>query len=480
MKRRFTAILASAATAALALLGPNSAPAQAADDPGLALNNFVLRPIHNEASLVKLNNDLKADLPTVGVNQILQDADSNQGTWSTGVCNKAATPSGDPEGFSSSFCFDDDDAGEVGTSEWRPQGVTSVADADEDQIWGDPAGGWNPADHKPMIVTWYHLDDEGASTPDNDGKDTSVKGARISIIDRNTGKYAHVLLVYPYDNVNDNASYMSLRTSQHYGKGSLHAGGIVWYGYKLYVPDTARGFRVFDLRDIMDLKAAGDKADLSKKLMVGRQDNVYYSHGYRYVLPESSGWTNTTCDDLDYPNGLPVCDMQDEQVKCTENDITPRTSYASLDRSEATRHIVSGEWCEQGNAVNAKTTGRVIRWPMQTSGGIPQTDASGNWRADAAYRIPYEAGWAQNGTVQGAAVINKTWYLSQSYGSGTTGHLIVANQPGSSTGNLTAAGQPRRAAIGVEDLSVWPQSGTDIIWTVTEFPKKRMLYSVTE
>ncbi|MET9930439.1 hypothetical protein, partial [Streptomyces sp. NPDC006324] len=463
------AMAAGMATVALALLGPGSPQAQAeqgvqaTEDYGLSLDNFVLRPVRNQATLGRLTSELKADIPTVGVNRILQEANNTGTRERSGSCNPSASAGAPIENLYSSICFDADDAGtDGGTPEWRPQGVTSVADADADQVWGDPEPdiGWYPSEHRPMIVTWYHLD-EVTQSPDENGKNTDVKGARISIIDKNTGKYAHVLLVYPYDNVNQNASYMSLRTSQHYGKGSLHAGGIVWYGYKLYVPDTARGFRVFDLRDIMDLKAAGDKGNLTEKRMVGRQDGVYYGHGYRYILPETTGWTNAACDDFDLPGGLPGCDMQDEAKKCTADDRTPRTSYASLDRSGSVRHIVSGEWCSAADVSGSRETGRVMRWPMETSGGVPRTDANGMWRADAAYRIPYVPAWDQNGTIQGAAVIDGTWYLSQSYGSTRLGTLIKASQPGTSTGTLTAAPDRRVAAIGVEDLSVWPRDGAD-------------------
>jgi hypothetical protein len=463
-----------------------TAPAQAADDPGLALSNFELRPISNRADLQSRVDKLNADLPNIGVNSLLQQEGGRQGRWSGEVCNaKAVEEHTVPDNFSKSFCFDDADNGDPATSEWWPQGVTTVADADEDQTWGDPTTGWNPADHKPMMVTWYNKDDwNDDKKPDDadvDGLNTQRKGVRVSFIDSSTGKYAHVLLVYPFINSSGNASYMSVRTSQRYSTstrqyGSLHAGGMVWYGYYLYVADTNRGFRVFDLRNIIDLGALPADKWGTSKTAIGRQDGVYHAHGYRYILPQSDGWTNSACDTVEPPPGTP-CDMQDSDKTCTATDVTPKTSFAGLDRSSAVRHITTGEWCEKAQVTDAYTTGRVIRWPMNSSGGTPALNSYGYWAADAAYRIPYDSTNKDNGGIQGAAVINGTYYLSQSRGKTSNGRVIVA-RPDTSTGRLVETAPRRTSAIGVEDFSVWPGSPNQL-WTVTEHPGQRMLFSVT-
>lgn len=482
MKRMYKtrALLALMATVTASLLA--TGPAQAAADPGLDLRNFELQPIGNRAELHDRVSKLNADLPNVGVNSILKAA-PREGTWSNSVCNGAATEGSTvPEGFSRSFCFEDADNGDA-NSEWWPQGVTTVADADADQTWGDPETGWNPADHKPMLVTWYNKDDwnkdKKPDDTDVDGLNTERKGVRVSFIDSSTGKYAHVLLVYPFINSSGNASYMSVRTSQHYSTsqkqyGSLHAGGIVWYGYYLYVADTNRGFRVFDLRNIIDLGALPADQWGTSKTAIGRQNGVYHAHGYRYILPQSDGWTNTACDTVEPPPGTP-CDMQDEEKTCEATDVTPKTSFASLDRSSAVRHITTGEWCERAQATDAYRTGRVIRWPMNDSGGTPALDANGNWAADSAYRVPFNTVYEDNGGVQGAAVIDGTYYLSQSRGA-LNGKVIVA-RPDTATGRLVETAARRTSAIGVEDFSVWPGS-QDQLWTVTEHPGQRMLFSV--
>ncbi len=142
--------------------------------------------------------------------------------------------------------------------------------------------------------------------------------------------------------------------------------------------DTARGLRVFDTRYIFDLKAAGDKADITKKKRIGRQNGVFYSHGYRYVMPEINALTNT----------VPRVPYPDPKGKfACNNDSSPNTSFVSIDRS-GTDHLITGEYClrESGN-----TSGRVAAWPLDGDTGKPQfgtcptSPITKCWHADAAY-----------------------------------------------------------------------------------------------
>ncbi|MDT9689149.1 hypothetical protein Q5762_12515 [Streptomyces sp. P9(2023)] len=55
--------------------------------------------------------------------------------------------------------------------------------------------------------------------------------------------------------------------------------------------------------------------------------------------------------------------------------------------------------------------------------------------------------------------------------------MLVA-EPDTSTGRLVETSPRRTSAIGVEDYSVWPGS-TNQLWTVTEHPGQRMLFSIT-
>lgn len=101
--------------------------------------------------------------------------------------------------------------------------MTTVADAQQDELWGA-----NQALH----VSWH------------DKRTEPKKGVRITFLEPNARKYRHVLLVYPYTNSKGNPSYEIVGRPQ----GGINAGGVLWYGNYLYVADTTRGVRVFDMR----------------------------------------------------------------------------------------------------------------------------------------------------------------------------------------------------------------------------------------
>jgi hypothetical protein len=417
------------------------APAAAASAP--SLSDFVLRPASNQAQLTDRVKQLDAVLPKTGVQDLLADA-SRTGTRTTAngaTCNPDAVDTRERNlATVFSFCFDAADSGtNGGTVEWTPQGITTVADAQDDKLWGTA---------EPIIVGWYN-----ASADD--------KGVRISFINPHSSKYQHVLLVYPTINSAGNASYMSVRNQQDADGTSLHAGGLTWYGNYLYVADTRRGFRVFDMRYIFDLKAAGAQGDTSDKNQIGRHDGVFYAHAYRYVMPQVAAYTS---------NGGQVTDV----TTCTAGG-SPHFSFVGLDRT-GTDHLNTGEYC---NGTTGDLAGRVASWPLNGANGTPLLAADGLWRADKAFRLPVP-------NVQGAVSHGGTWYLNRSHGpdvpeQNDNGDLLKTAAPSGSTGVL---GTPQRitAGIGNEDLSYWPAYGNggvsgDVLFTVTEHPGKRMVYA---
>jgi hypothetical protein len=107
----------------------------------------------------------------------------------------------------------------------------------------------------------------------------------------------------------------------------LHAGGILWYGNHLYVADTTRGIRVFDMRSIFDL-AKSPNGDAKDKKRIGRQNGVYYGFGYRYVMPQVDAWVNAAGPDND---GKFAC----------KGTGAPKFSYMSIDRSEVPDRYLS-------------------------------------------------------------------------------------------------------------------------------------------
>lgn len=402
---------------------------QAAAATAPSLGDFTL--VATNGGLRGVVDDLDAQLPKLGVQNILTQANRVDAPKGAACTSPALATNTRP--VLDKYCFE---SGDVDATEWVPQGVTTVADAQDDQLWGDKQA---------ILVSWY------------DKQTAPVKGVRVSFLDTDTGNYQHVLLVYPYTNSQGNPSYEQVTTPQSGDGGSVHAGGLVWYGNYLYLVDTTRGVRVFDMRDILDIKSAanGDVTDDGK---IGRQDGTYYSYGYRYVMPQVSGWSN--------PGGIATFPPD---YKC--NAAGPeKFSYISLDRSEEPDVLVTGEYC--ADQQNPDLNGRVARWPMDGDAGTPILDANGTWRATSAYRLAKPR-------VQGAVSTSDRWYLNSTGGGETgPGHLqaAVPSGPGA-TGVLTTDSAEHDVAIGVEDLSYWP--GRDQLWTVTEHLTKRIVWATS-
>lgn len=389
-------------------------PAQAQESPEL-------RPNKMGNALKERVAKLDAELPNVGVGSLLADA-NRHATSSDEACNDAAIEDEATQpNIAQSFCFE---PGDNDTADWYPQGVTTVADAQQDQHWGA---------NQPILVSWY-----------DHKSDSTAKGVRVSFLDSRTGDYRHVLLAYPVINSYGNPSYESVRTDQDGGK-SLHAGGITWYGNFLYVADTNRGFRVFDMRHIYDLgKASNGTTEDPEK--IGRHDGTYYGHGYRYVMPQVASWTDSS----------PM-----------------HFSFTSLDRS-GKDSIVAGEYCDsKGEYCDGKTEGTVAAWEI--AGAV---DGEGEQITDPDYRWkPAETHVMKETNIQGAARFQDRWYLSESTGGDSNGVLHRTEQ---NPGNELEAESAQPLPIGPEDLSTWsdPTNLRGNAWTVSEHPGKRMLYSV--
>ncbi|MEO3803473.1 hypothetical protein [Nonomuraea sp. B1E8] len=271
------------------------------------------------------------------------------------------------------YAFDD---GDQSTADWYPQGLTGGADSG---TVGVPV----------FIVSWYFRPEAGE------------RGIRVSFLSPQTLKYRHALLV----TADPDGSYAPI---------DIHAGGIACHGDLLYVADTVRGLRVFDLRNLLDLRTAQN--DLGDPERVGRHDGRFHAFGYRYVIPQTDLWQVATAG--------------------------PRFSFVSVDRGGATPLLITGEF--RGDDPG----GWVARWPLDLAGGEPQ-----------------DAFVLGHPKIQGALSSGGTWYLSQSAGATANGKLLVH------TGDTT---RTRPFPIGPEDLTV--QDGR--LWSVTEYPGKRVIFGV--
>lgn len=160
----------------------------------------------------------------VGVDGVLASANRD-------VQSAAGSPSLSQVGapVQSAFKWND---GDNGVDYWIPQGITGSAAATADGLVGG---------RRSLVVSWY-----------------GPNGARLTFVDATNGftKYRHVLLVEP-----SGGSFKPIAS---------HAGGVAWYGDRLYVAETHVGLRVFDTRYFLDATKSPDAVD----------------QGYRWVLPQ--------------------------------------------------------------------------------------------------------------------------------------------------------------------------------------------------
>jgi len=166
------------------------------------------------------------------------------------------------------------DAEDNRTEAWYPQGIAASADGNV------------------VLVTWYH-------------KASNV--ARLSCVDVARGRYRHIRLI--------TATGKPVHT---------HAGGLAWHQDLVYVTETTKGLRLFDLTHLE--RTAEEDDD-------------------RYALPEIARYR---------PAGDAL-----------------RFSYTSVD--------AAGSGLLVGEYVDAKPGARLVRWPLGSDGLLTQESASEAW-----------------------------------------------------------------------------------------------------
>lgn len=239
-------------------------------------------------------------------------------------------------------------------------------------------------------------------------------GSRISVIDIGSigpgapqaPRYRHVLLVDP----ERRRGIHRLRPVR------VHAGGIVWYGKYLYVAGTKAGIRVFRLDDIVRVR------------------NRFRTKGYRYVLPQFTSYTAQSNDGVD-----PM-----------------RYSFLSLDRAGDEDHLVAGEY---GRKVGSH---RLARYPIDRRTQLLRSDDRGR-------AVPAHLHDKQIARMQGATLVDGTWFVTASTGEGNPGDLWVG-RPDDFTRHRGVL------PTGPEDITYWPQRRQ--LWSVTEWPGSRWVYAI--
>ena len=248
------------------------------------------------------------------------------------------------------------------------------------------------------------------------------KGARLSFVDlTDTGaiRYRHVLLVEPF--LRDDGA-VDVRPV------TLHAGGIVWHGDHVHVAGTARGFSSFRLDDILRVPAN----DASR---IGVRDSTVDVFGYRYVAPVRFTY------DARASRGLPRM----------------RYSFASLDRSTTPHELVAGEYGR------GEQTSRLVRYEIDPTTSLLRADVDG-----ACHPSVLEEGGVPG--MQGAAVVDGTWFVTTSRGRFRLGSLWVGEP-----GHLVE--RRRQLPVGPEDITYWQQR--DELWSLSEYPGARYVFGMS-
>jgi hypothetical protein len=248
---------------------------------------------------------------------------------------------------------------------------------------------------------------------------------KVTFVDPDRGTYRHVLLVHPTMK-GKKPTFTDI---------DIHAGGIAWYGDKLYVADTRNGLREFDTRLIFDLRQS--KAGSTRAAgRVGLHGGKYHGHGYRYVMPQTGSWK--------FARGW-------TGGKCRGSGAL-RMSWVAVDRTTWRHVLIAGEWCRPKGP-----RGRVATWPVQALNGTRPV------RADWAAPLPYDR-------IQGAVRTNGQWWFTQGLGK-KRGRLFMARRDWWGWAGVTY----RTISYGPEDLSCY--RGRHRIWTVAEYAHKRALWS---
>jgi hypothetical protein len=247
------------------------------------------------------------------------------------------------------------------------------------------------------------------------------KGARLSIFDvtdPSTIRYRHVLLVEPFLRDDGSVDVRPVR---------LHAGGIVWHGGHVHVAGTARGFSSFRLDDIVPVRAN----DGSR--MGVRPDGVDV-FGYRYVLP-----VRFTYD-----------------ARADAGSARMRYSFASLDLSSTPHALVAGEYG------HGEQTTRLLRYEVDPATSLLRADDDGSCH-------PSELRDDGVPRMQGAAVVDGTWFVTTSRGRFRLGSVWVGRP-----GRLVE--RRHQLPVGPEAITYWPQR--DQLWSLSEYPHARYVFAM--
>ncbi|MET0133508.1 MAG: hypothetical protein ABW215_07930 [Kibdelosporangium sp.] len=368
-------------TTATAAAGPTTLPA----------SQYTVSANYNQFDTV--NAALVSKLGTAAVHTVMDNANHDR----VGLPSSFSV-----NGLETGFRFDSTDNSDCKN---YPQGITTSRDA------VGTANSGNYDGHQLVVVSWYTKDACGGSG----------QRSRITLVDWDAtypNKYRKVLLVEP----------TGTAAAPNFKDIPIHAGGVSWYGDYLYVADTGRGMRVFDMRKILKTNTGGT-AD-----QIGRQsDTVYYAHNYAYVLPQVGTITSNTT------SGTSV-----------------RWSTISLDRVSPS--IVVTEYTCQSCADYPNRAPRAIRYPFASG----TTTFAATTTANQALQLPWY-------NINGLASHNNRWWFASS---GQKQLYYWTPSAGSTTYGWVS---------GAESISYWEDTtNPDLLWTLQEGVGNRNVFAVLQ
>ena len=284
-------------------------------------------------------------------------------------------------------------------------------------------------------MSWHSRED----TKKNPGQ------SRITLVNNSRTEYRHIVLVDPGSKPHAN-----------FKRVSSHVGGIAQVGHYLYVADSGRGLRVFDLNHIW--KTDDTKQDDNYTLKNGK----FHAAGYSYALPQIGSYQSP------------------QEVKTSDScrkDKNPHFSSVSYD--EKSNQLVTGEYCNEFKNKSGEKVrhhnGRLSLWKLGTGrdrdllGEPGKTVHPRSW-----YITPLDR-------MQGVAVHGDTALATESNGSHRRGRWVPLKLKGNGCdehaskdkGCVLHAGRSyKTAGAGPEDVTY--VNGR--YWTVTEHRKQRWVF----
>jgi hypothetical protein len=348
-------------------------------------------------------------------------------TWKTGCTPDSTAVDGlDSKVTMGAWCFPSDAA-----NSWYPQGVAISRTSTLDGV----------------LLSW-------------DDKDT--RRTRITVGPRpaveTSGKYRVAMLAVPSVSAAGRLMVSDLRpkpavSAQGVDDLGLHAGGIAVDGERLYVADTAGGFRVFNLKRPYEVTLGKDTLGLDP-------DGKFYAHQEKYALFEEGRYV--------YDSSAGTCKSDTLAPDSPSRNLC--FSTVSADRSYPTPGLVTTEYRRTSGVVAGKPV-RVVRWPLNSDGTL-KTDANGVVTSTTVYGTytPRIQGVVAHYTTAQKTSVYYDTSLSASDGEVLAG-TIYSDHGGRDAWKISG---PK----GGESFAFDPYGGGDRIWSVTEAQHMRMLFWV--